>query len=78
MPLVDPGMLTLDGAPSHHYWEAQRINSAVVALGPTLMQLRSTNTTFVRASPLPKTLSGPQVVLGPNPVQNPLGLSTCA
>ena len=46
----DPGMLTLEGTPSHHYWEAQRINSAVVALGPTLMQLRSTNTTFVRQS----------------------------
>ena len=43
-------MLTLEGTPSHHYWEAQRINSAVVALGPTLMQLRSTNTTFVRQS----------------------------
>ena len=56
-------MLTLDGAPSHHYWEAQRINSAVVALGPTLMQLRSTNTTFVRAPPLPKTLSVSQLVL---------------
>eukprot|EP01051_Picozoa_sp_SAG22_P024914 SAG22_NODE_7131_length_772_cov_1.420505_1_plen_206_part_10 len=42
-----PGMLDTKGKPSHHYRDAQQINSAVVALGPTLMRLRSTNTTLV-------------------------------
>ena len=39
-----PGMLDTNGKPSHHYYDAQQINTAVVALGPTLMRLRSTNT----------------------------------
>lgn len=42
-----PGMLDTYGRPSHHYYDAQAINSAVVALGPTLVKLRSTNTTFI-------------------------------
>ena len=42
-----PGMLAQDGSRAAHYTDAQAINSAVMALAPTLMQLRSTNTTIV-------------------------------
>jgi hypothetical protein len=45
--MVYPGMLASDGSRSQHYYDAQQINSAVMALGPTLLQLRSTITTYI-------------------------------
>jgi hypothetical protein len=34
--------------PTEHYYQAQRQNSAVMALAPTLMRLRSTSTILLR------------------------------
>ena len=41
---------TLDNYPTERWWQAQRLNSAVLALGPTLMQLRSTSVVALRLS----------------------------
>lgn len=40
-------MLRSDGSESEHYVDAQQVNSAVMAMAPTLMQLRATNTTYI-------------------------------
>ena len=45
--MVYPGMLRSDGSESDHYLDAQQVNSAVMALAPTLMQLRCTNVSFI-------------------------------
>ena len=45
-----PGMLRSDGSESEHYEDAQQVNSVVMALAPTLMQLRATNTTYINGN----------------------------
>jgi len=42
-----PGIIHTDGRPSHHWDEARRVNSAVMALGPHLLSLTSTNATTI-------------------------------
>ena len=45
-----PGMLRSDGSESEHYEDVQQVNSVVMALAPTLMQLRATNTTYINGN----------------------------
>jgi hypothetical protein len=45
--MLYPGMLRSDGSESEHYVDAQLVNSAVMALAPMLMHLRSSNTTYI-------------------------------
>ena len=48
-----PGLVSDDGAADHvteHWYQARRLNSAVLALAPTLMQLRSTAALVLRQS----------------------------
>eukprot|EP01052_Picozoa_sp_SAG31_P000591 SAG31_NODE_17_length_35773_cov_25.999271_16_plen_90_part_00 len=39
---------TLDDRPTERWWQAKRLNSAVLALGPILMRLRSTSVVALR------------------------------